>query len=126
VEIHSVDMHKTFSMARSARNWLSQNDPDVKKINVVLPGPTAERRGGRIKGCLEIASAWVYYRFQRVHCRHGRANGWKDAAEQDGWYMLWRDIFTQDFGRFLYSGLSIQWNKNCGHQCFAYNQKIKK
>jgi len=94
-------MHKTFSMARSARNWLSQNDPDVKKLMFVLPGPTAERRGGRIKGCLEIASAWVYYRFQRVHCRHGRANGWKDAAEQDGWYMLWRDIFTQDFGRFL-------------------------
>ena len=38
VEIHSVDMHKTFSMARSARNWLSQNDPDVKKINVCTAG----------------------------------------------------------------------------------------
>ena len=34
VTCHTTIIHKTFSMAQSARNWLRTNDPTVRRINI--------------------------------------------------------------------------------------------
>lgn len=38
VEIHSVDIHKTFSMAHAAKQWLLLHDPGLKSANVCTAG----------------------------------------------------------------------------------------